>query len=155
MLGDQWGPLDEPAIKHYTRQIVQGVRYLHDNKIVHRDIKGDNILVNTYDGRVKIADFGTSRRLAGLHNESLSFKGRRSFGSVTSEQVDTFSRGLIRVTVLPLNFTMLKICYSISNPYQLYTNPKLIFAPQQVVLSLWLLCGYSVVYYIGYYENVC
>ena len=104
LLGDQWGPQDEPAIKHYTRQIVQGVWYLHDNKIVHRDIKGDNILVNTYDGRVKIADFGTSRRLAGLHNESLYFKGRCSFGVVTSEQVDTFSRGLIRVTALALKF---------------------------------------------------
>ncbi|CAF4616868.1 unnamed protein product, partial [Rotaria magnacalcarata] len=56
----------EAPIRNYTRQLLEGLQYLHENHILHRDIKSANILINSR-GEIKIADFGTSKRLAGLH----------------------------------------------------------------------------------------
>lgn len=54
--------LGEGTVRIYTRQILQGLKYLHEHEIVHRDIKGANILVST-SGVIKLADFGHSRVL--------------------------------------------------------------------------------------------
>eukprot|EP00993_Chasmostoma_nieuportense_P000778 NODE_1714_length_1405_cov_15.884977_g1628_i0.p1 GENE.NODE_1714_length_1405_cov_15.884977_g1628_i0~~NODE_1714_length_1405_cov_15.884977_g1628_i0.p1 ORF type:complete len:280 (-),score=56.57 NODE_1714_length_1405_cov_15.884977_g1628_i0:80-919(-) len=53
---------DQTLIVHFCRQILQGLAYLHENGIVHRDIKGDNILI-TEAGSAKLADFGCSKRI--------------------------------------------------------------------------------------------
>ncbi|XP_023185383.1 mitogen-activated protein kinase kinase kinase 2 [Xiphophorus maculatus] len=57
-----YGALTENVTRRYTRQILEGVSYLHSNMIVHRDIKGANILRDSV-GNVKLGDFGASRRL--------------------------------------------------------------------------------------------
>ena len=59
------GSFKESVIRVYTRQILLGLEYLHHNKIMHRDIKGANILVD-HTGFVKVADFGASKKIEDL-----------------------------------------------------------------------------------------
>ena len=59
------GAFKESVVRVYTRQIVLGLEYLHQNKIMHRDIKGANILVDN-TGLVKLADFGASKQIEDL-----------------------------------------------------------------------------------------
>nr|XP_013815143.1 PREDICTED: mitogen-activated protein kinase kinase kinase 19 [Apteryx mantelli mantelli] len=72
---NRFGPLPETVLCKYTKQILQGVAYLHDNCVVHRDIKGNNVMLMP-NGIVKLIDFGCAKRLAwaslnGTHSEML------------------------------------------------------------------------------------
>ena len=61
--------LDEPIIGYFAVFILEGLNYLHKNKILHWDIKPSNILINSW-GEVKISDFGESGEI----KETFSYK---------------------------------------------------------------------------------
>ncbi|CAM6102010.1 unnamed protein product [Calypogeia fissa] len=72
----KFGSFTESVIRMYTKQLLLGLEYLHSNNILHRDIKGGNILVDN-KGCIKLADFGASKKVVELAtiSEAKSMKG--------------------------------------------------------------------------------
>lgn len=63
--------LADALIVDWAGQIIVGLLYLHRKEVVHRDLKLDNVLGPTDLSRVKLADFGISKRLSGALAKSL------------------------------------------------------------------------------------
>lgn len=63
-----YGPFEEPLIRNFIRQVLVGLSYLHGMDIIHRDIKGANILIDI-KGTVKISDFGISKKIDSAETE--------------------------------------------------------------------------------------
>jgi cyclin-dependent kinase len=52
--------LDERMVKKFMAQLVEGLRYCHSHRILHRDLKPQNLLINR-EGNLKLGDFGLAR----------------------------------------------------------------------------------------------
>ncbi|CAN0830500.1 Cyclin-dependent kinase C-2 [Linum grandiflorum] len=60
-----------PQIKCYMKQLLTGLHYCHVNQVLHRDIKGSNLLIDN-EGNLKLADFGLARSFSNDHNANLT-----------------------------------------------------------------------------------
>lgn len=60
-----------PQIKCYMKQLLTGLHYCHINHVLHRDIKGSNLLLDN-EGKLKLADFGLARSFSNDHNGHLT-----------------------------------------------------------------------------------
>jgi tRNA A-37 threonylcarbamoyl transferase component Bud32 len=91
--------LDKEQIISYMAEIVMAVEYLHNNKVLHRDIKPDNILLGN-DGHIRLADFGLSRNLID-NRKCITFVGTKLYMAPEiyqhkeyAEEVDVYSLGI-------------------------------------------------------------
>jgi serine/threonine protein kinase len=75
--------LPEALTARYTAQVLAGLAYLHERGIVHRDIKGANVLVDA-QGNLKLADFGAAKQL-----EQVRGTGSGSGAQANSEACQT------------------------------------------------------------------
>ena len=54
------GALDPATIKSFMYQLLKGIAFCHENRVLHRDLKPQNLLINN-KGQLKLADFGLAR----------------------------------------------------------------------------------------------
>lgn len=82
----QRGPIPEDILAAMAYQILWGLSYLKHERRLHRDIKPQNILLNS-EGEVKLTDFGISKELDDTVGQVMSFVG--TFKYMSPERVET------------------------------------------------------------------
>ncbi|XLT00270.1 hypothetical protein HN51_049621 [Arachis hypogaea] len=89
-----------PQIKCYMRQLLTGLHYCHVNQVLHRDIKGSNLLMDN-EGNLKLADFGLAWSFSNDHNANLT---NRVITLCGEEGV-----GLLRLTGTYMDFVIVNL----------------------------------------------
>ena len=71
ILQDSPRGLEPKLIRHFMYQLCKAIKYLHDQNVIHRDVKPENLLVNE-NMDLKLCDFGFARLISGSSKERLT-----------------------------------------------------------------------------------
>jgi tetratricopeptide (TPR) repeat protein len=101
------GALPWPEVLDIALQICPALRHVHDNGIIHRDIKPPNIL-RTHEGVIKLTDFGIAKVFAGEHLTATGgvvgtaefLSPEQASGKPVSKRSDLYSLGVVLYTLL-------------------------------------------------------
>lgn len=97
----------EPEVRYYTSQIIQALKFLHDNLVIHRDLKLGNLFID-HEMRIKIGDFGLATKLSHPGERKRTVCGTPNYiapeilegKSGHSFEVDIWSTGVLIFTLL-------------------------------------------------------
>ncbi|XP_028661261.1 serine/threonine-protein kinase PLK2b [Erpetoichthys calabaricus] len=138
--------LTEPEVRYYLRQIVSGLKYLHEQEILHRDLKLGNFFINdTMD--LKVGDFGLAAKLEPLENRRRTICGTPNYLSpeVLNKQghgceSDVWALGCVMYTMLlgrpPFETTNLKETYRCIREARYTVPSSLSVHARQLVASM-------------------
>ncbi|XP_039591165.1 serine/threonine-protein kinase PLK3 [Polypterus senegalus] len=136
--------LTEPEVRYYLRQIISGLKYLHNKGILHRDLKLGNFFVND-NMELKIGDFGLAARLEPVEQRKRTICGTPNYlaPEVLNRQghgpeSDVWSLGCVMYTLLcgnpPFETSDLKETYRCIKEVE-YTLPHFLSAPAQKLIA--------------------
>jgi WD40 repeat protein len=101
------GPVAPAQAASYLRQVAAALDYAHRRKIVHRDIKPQNMLIRGEDERLLLSDFGIAKALTGTGAQSrtsvmgtLSYMAPEQFDGVVSPATDIYALGCVLYQLL-------------------------------------------------------
>ncbi len=119
------GRLGVEEAVHVTRQVAEGLAYAHEHGIIHRDIKPDNILIESGTGRAVIADFGVAHvttseltRTGEILGTPFFMSPEQVLGEPLDGRSDLFSLGVVFYLMLAgrrpfKGETISSVCYHI------------------------------------------
>lgn len=96
------------VVRRWCFNLLEAIAYLHDNSIMHRDLKCENIFINGHIGEVKIGDFGLSSAKNSSVAQSMigtpEFMAPELFEECYTEKVDVYSFGLCVLEMVSMEY---------------------------------------------------
>ena len=77
-MGDMNNIICNDNIYNILLQITNGIKFIHDNNIINRDIKPSNILINS-NGNIILTDFGIAKKLSKYYNKTFTHIGTKQY----------------------------------------------------------------------------
>ncbi|XP_035209448.1 serine/threonine-protein kinase PLK1-like [Stegodyphus dumicola] len=135
-----------PEVRYFMRQIVLACQYMHDNKVIHRDLKLGNLFIND-NMEIKVGDFGLATRIAFDGERKLTVCGTPNYIAPEilmkkghSFEVDVWSLGCIMYTLLigspPFETKALKNTYAKIKKCEYYLPSRLDHSAKQLIQKL-------------------
>lgn len=94
-------PIETDLLRYLANGILNALRYLHDNNVVHKDLRDSSIYINN-KGVVQLSDYSLDKRLSDIHRTSNLTKVEQDFPTIQSrggKKADIYRFGILLLSL--------------------------------------------------------